>query len=67
MGHLENVLNKVKEKIGKYTDSKKMDTVEYKLEPKETQDYEQFEKVVNSDGDIEDWYHDVGARGGFKS
>ena len=66
MGHLENVLNTVKDKIGKYTDSKKIEEVEYKLEPQSTEK-PTYERVINSEGEIEDWYHDVGARGGFKS
>ncbi len=66
MGHLENVLNKVKEKIGEYTETKKHKDVEYKVEPKITEKTD-YERVIGLDGEVEDWYHDVGARGGFKS
>ena len=66
MNYLENILNKVKEKIGKYTVSKENKEVEYKLEPKSTT-VSDYERVVDLDGGVEDWYHDVGARGAFKS
>jgi len=66
MGHLENVLNKVKEKIDKYTETKKHEDVKYKVEPK-ILEKANYERVIDLDGEVEDWYHDVGVRGGFKS
>lgn len=57
MGHLQNLLNTVKEKIADYKESKKTDKAE-KLELEIT------EQVV--DNEVEDWYHDVGTRGAFK-
>ena len=60
MGHLENVLKKVKDKIEEYTESKP------EVEPEVTP-VSEYEKVIDLDGEVEDWYHDVGARGAFKS
>ena len=66
MNYLENILNKVKEKIGKYTVSKENKEIEYKLEPKSIT-VSDYEGVIGLDEEVEDWYHDVGARGAFKN
>lgn len=63
MGHLENVLNKVKEKISDYKEAKKEEEKFTSVE----KIISKYDQVIDENGEVEDWYHDVGARGGFES
>ena len=64
MVQIEEVLKKVKKKLVEYQEHKNEEKIKVdkakKLES-------QYETVLDEEGEIEDWYHDVGARGGFKS
>lgn len=59
MGHLENVINKIKEKISDYKEYKKLDESEIEEYTKFKKITSQYESVDNEDGEIEDWYNDV--------
>jgi hypothetical protein len=58
MGHFGEVLKKVKDKINEFKYPKKNDNIKYKVESK-ILEKTNYKKIVNLDGEVEDWYHDV--------